>query len=401
MYIRNSALVARLVSFYFITSIGSALSSIAVYLSIDNYFRSLVLLSIALSAKTVASAFASYISKSLIDKFSNLSIILFISQAFGLVSLLVIYFGFKEESYSILLLGVILTGFPGSVISIVMTISFKKISNENKVFRKASGIREIAFNFAMLLSVLLAPVLLYYYSVSFLLLIDAISYFVALLLLFYKSLNLEMKSYNVPESETVKQTGLIKLFFKSKSVQVFFFKINAAMLLVGLLPLLSASNHFDLTSHMPVILRQWLWVIEDIAAMLAGFLYLKYGSRHHRSGFIFILQLNAIFLVFTLVSKDYIIVSLALTLIYFSIYYAFQKFRDDFLVELPKNSPLVNAHAALSQLIRSIAYTVSPLLMGLLAGYLNYIEYVFVILAIQLMLYLLHLFTARSNYVLA
>ena len=90
----------RLILFFFVTSLGSALSSIATFLSIEHYFESLILLGIALSVRTLASAVFSAFSNDIIHRL-GLAQSLLASQIFGCLSLAVLFLGFHFDIFII------------------------------------------------------------------------------------------------------------------------------------------------------------------------------------------------------------------------------------------------------------------------------------------------------------
>lgn len=374
----------RLMLFYFVTALGSALSGTASFLSLENFFHSLIFLGFALSARTFASASFSYIANHLIHRFGLHACLLF-SQLFGCLSLAVLYVGFNFHQFSITIMGIVLAGIPFAFVSILLNVILRISSEDHKIFRKYSGRRELVFGIAMLLSSLLAPLLLYKYNLNIVLLVDAISYFLGILLI----ANLTIKGQADLDAKN-KPVSLRKLISSSRPAQAFFFKTSAALLLAGLLPLLASSGKIAFTEHMPVLMRQWLWAIEDVTAISASLVYLIFSILQTQKRFEDFLMLSAVFLIIPLLYLSNESVILTIVVICLLTDFANQKFRDDLIVSAGQNTDLIHAHSALAQFQRNFIFFLSPLILTLLFTYTNIVVSVVILISMQCVFYLIY-----------
>ena len=371
----------RLILFFFVTSLGSALSSIASFLSIENYFRSLFFLGLALSVRTFASATFSYISNSIIHKF-GLRKCLLLSQIFGCLALLVLYAGFHFNNFSLTLLGIMLTGLPSTFASILLTILLRVSSQDSANFRKYSGKRELVFGVAMLAASIMTPILLYKFSINTVLLIDVVSYIFGILLIINLSFN---EQAQLDSSETA---GLGRLIFTSQPISTFMLKTSAALILAGLLPLLAASGSISFTADMPILLRQWLWSIEDITAISASLMYLIFTILRAQTWFEELLMLSGIWLIVPLLYLSNVSVVISAIIICLLTDFSGQKFRDDLIISAGDNQKLIKAYSAISQFQRNFIFFLSPIILTILFTFTNIITTVIALICIQLFFYI-------------
>ena len=383
----------RLILFFFVTSLGSALSSVAAFLSIENFFNSLIFLGIALSVRTLASALFSYISNNVIQKL-GLHLSLLISQLFGCLALVVLFFGFYFNIFALTILGIILTGLPATFVAILLSIILRVSSENSDTFRKYSGRRELVFGIAMLLASLLAPLLLYKFSLNLVLLMDGFSYVCGFFLL----TNLKLTEQLAP-NENNESIPLRKLFFSSKSVSSFLLKTSASLLLAGLLPLLASSSSIEFTANMPVLMRQWLWAIEDVTAISASLIYLIFTVLRRQKWFESLVMLSGIWLLIPLLFSGNTSIVIAAIVICLLTDFSGQKFRDDLVISAGDDAHLIKAYSAIAQLQRNFIFFLSPLLLTFLLTYANTTACVAILFLIQLSFYLLYKKFFKNHYV--
>ena len=374
----------RLILFFFVTSLGTALSSIASFLSVEKYFQSLILLGFALSIRTLASAVFSYFANDIIQKLGLVRSLL-VSQIFGCTALIVLFLGFHFDTFIITILGIVLTGLPSTFVAILISIILRISSDNSELFRKYSGRRELVFGIAMLISSILAPILLWKFSLNFVLLVDVISYLIGFSLIIKLKIN-----ERAPDEENNKPLPLRQLALTSRNAQDYLIKTSASLLLAGLLPLLASSGKIQFTMDLPVLVRQWLWSIEDITAISASMLYLLFAFLRKQKFFDIFVMLSGIWLVIPIIFAFNYSIIIAVVVICLLTDFSGQKFRDDLIISAGNDANLIKANSALSLFQRNFIFFISPILLSVLFTYSNITTCVVVILAIQLILYAMH-----------
>lgn len=374
----------RLILFFFVTSLGSALSSIASFLSVEKYFESLILLGLALSVRTFASAVFSYKANAIIERLGLVKSLL-VSQIFGCLALVVLFLGFHFDTFIITILGIILTGLPSTFVAILISIILRISSSNSDLFRKFSGRRELVFGVAMLISSILAPVLLWKFSLNFVLFIDVISYLTGFILI----VNMKIDK-PIPEQENKKSLPLRTHVLASKSAQDYMIKTSASLLLAGLLPLLASSGKIQFTMDLPVLIRQWLWSIEDITAISASVIYLFFAIFRKQKFFEIVVMLSGIWLFVPIIFSYKYSIVFAAAIICLLTDFSGQKFRDDLIISAGEDENLIKANSALAQFQRNFIFFLSPILLSILLTYTNMFLTVATIIFVQLSLYIMH-----------
>lgn len=372
----------RLILFFFVTSLGSAFSSIATFLSIEHYFKSLILLGIALSVRTLASAVFSTFSNDIIHRLGLVRSLL-ASQIFGCLALAVLFLGFYFDIFLLTILGIILTGLPSTFVAILITITLRISSDNSALFRKHSGRRELVFGIAMFLSSILAPILLWKFNLNFVLLIDSVSYIVGFILL------LNLKITERPAEEEPKTTqSFRKILFVSKNVQEYMLKTSACLLLAGLLPLLASSAQITFTADMSTLIRQWLWAIEDITAISASLLYLFLSIVRKQKFFDAVVMLSGAWLIIPLVFEHNFSIIISAVIICLLTDFSGQQYRDDLIVSAGNDTNLIKVYSALSLFQRNFIFFISPILLSILFSCTTVSMAVSIIIFIQFGLYI-------------
>lgn len=372
----------RLILFFFVTSLGSAFSSIATFLSIEHYFKSLILLGIALSVRTLASAVFSAFSNSIIHRLGLVRSLL-VSQIFGCLALAILFLGFHFDIFLLTILGIVLTGLPSTFVAILITITLRISSDNSALFRKYSGRRELVFGIAMLLSSILAPILLWKFNLNVVLSIDSISYIVGFILL----INLKIAE-NVSEEEHKAITPLRQILYTSKNAQEYMLKTSACLLLAGLLPLLASSAQIAFTADMPTLFRQWLWAIEDITAISASLLYLFLSIIRKQKFFDAAVMLSGVWLIIPLIFEHNFSIIISAVIICLLTDFSGQQYRDDLIVSAGNDANLIKAYSALSLFQRNFIFFISPILLSILFSYTSVSIGAIIIICMQFGLYM-------------
>lgn len=358
-----------LLGFYFVTTFGSSLSSIAAFLSVENYFHSLLLLGITLSARSFASAVFSSSAAKIILKLGLRNCFLY-SQVFGCISLIILSLGFVYKNVGLMLLGIILTGLPATFVAILLT-SYLRLSHKvDSHYRKASAKREIVLSCALLASSLLAPLFLWWFTLHAVFMIDGLSYMIGFLLI----LKLDSFVYNGNQACKNENINKTKTFPRLSSDTLdFFLKSSCALMLAGLLPLAASSSQLEISSKLPMVIREWLWLVEDITAMASSLVYMLLIRYQSSRLFVPLIMMNGVYLLLPLVFTQSKILSISVILINsFLIDFSFKKFRDDYVISAENNITLIQKYSAITQMQRNFILFLSPIL---LSGLFNFISF--------------------------
>ena len=365
---------SRLLFFYFITTAGSTLSSIATFVSIEPYFGNLTYTGIALSIRTLSAALLSLKSPSLMSRIGIQRSFIF-SQIFGLISLLVLAAGFAFHSISTVLLGVVLAGLPSTFVTIMMTATLRITTSDDHAFRKYSSSRELLQGFAMIGASLLAPLLLLKFSILTVFFIDAITFILGLITL------PEVKN----ESKT-EASHSMKDVLSSLPTKHFILQTSGALLLAGLVPLAASSQQLRFLQNLPTAIREAAWSIEGFTIIVASSLYLFF-KRFLTPQFKFIrilLGLSSLGLIPLIWNVSALLSILVLIFVSLVTSIAIQLFRDDYILAAGSNSNAIKQYSAFSVLQRSLVYAVSPLFLSVSFQSTDFKTAVFFIFGTQL-----------------
>ncbi len=369
----------RLFTFFFTTAFGSALSSIAILLSVEQGFKKLTFLGAALAAKTLACAiFSTFVPKAITHLGLRNSFIA--SQLSGFLALTITGFGFHCHSFSLFILGVMLTGLPSSFLAVLMTMTLRLINQNEANFRKTSGHRELLNNTALLLSAIAAPLLLWKYDLYIVLIIDAGSFVLGLIL--FKYITLPIYQENTKTDSKIRDNLLLK-----KETCIFLLKTSSSLLLAGLIPLLACSNSITLTHHLPTLLRQWLWVMETLVWIFSSLLYLYVVCSSKKPWLSNLLMCNAIWAIGFLFFKNPIAIIIIASSVSLLMSLSFQKFRDDYILHAEQKHEKIKSYSALANFQRNFVFFISPLLLSFLFQHVSYLIMFSVLILIQLILW--------------
>lgn len=379
----------KLFFFLFITSIGSFLSSISSFLSIETYFHSSFYLSIALSLKTLAAAIFSYKVAYIIKQIGVKRAFIF-SQVFGCSVILLLFLGFYIHNFSITLIGIMLSGIPLVLVGALCTFTFKVASDNELQFRKDSGTRELIIGLSMLSAAFLSPSLLMVMNLYYIFILDAISFIIGMLLLQYMCFS----------DLSINKTDNISLVvFKSSKTWIFIIQTTASLLLVAIIPIFASSKNISFTHNIPLIVRQWIWGIDALMLILASSIYLIVKNIKLYRSLEFLMTCNGITLI--LFINDFInnitmFVALFLISLFSSV--SFLQFRDDYILSAKDNMQHIALYSGISSLQKYFVYFLSPLIVTMLFTQFNIVTIIIIVLLIQISAYFIVMFIKNRKF---
>lgn len=349
----------KLLLFLFVTWLGSCLSSYASFLMMEQYFHGIFYLGTALAVKTLAAALFSYKAEMVINKLGVRSSLI-ASQLFGFFSLLVIFLGFKANNFYGVIFGVMLTGVPSVLVTILFTFMLKVSANNDLQYRKDSGRRELVVGMAMLLAAILTPLLLMSIHLYGIILIDALSFIFGLLFLGWINFSMLPERKATESDSAVIAPGVLK----SRDTWIFIFQTCASLSLVALVPIFASSQTIALTQQLPVVLRQWIWGVNALMWLCASAIYLLAKSLKQYWGGEFLVVCNGILLIPFLFFSNTATVFLVLIAVSLVTTISFFQFRDDYVLSAGSDQQRIASYSSFSQLQKNIVYFISPFLVG-------------------------------------
>ncbi len=369
-----------LLTFLFITSFGSSLSSIASFSSIEQNFNSLYYLGIALSLKTFFAALAGLVFKSFILKMGIKKSLIF-SQTAGCVTLLILLWGLKIKVFSLFLIGMVLTGLPMAVLAITYTFMLKFTSSDDDCFRKNSATREIVISSAIFIAALSTPVLLLTSGLYTIILVNMITYLCGTLMVFFIG---EIKITNLNKNTNLNS---FRKILTHKKTLAYFIQTSASLLLIAIVPIFASSNKISSITSVPLIFRQYLWVIDSIRLLFASIVYLLLRKYSSNKGYKLFLMCNGLPLLLLYFSINKITLIVALTVVGLLTSISFLQFRDDYVLSAGEDLNAIAQSSSLSIFQRSLMCTISPLIIISLFVNLDYIHACYLILTMQFLAY--------------
>lgn len=346
-----------LLLFYFTTTLGSIFSSIAIFLEIEPTFQKVFLLSLALAIRTFAMMLFSYHSSKIFRFFGIKRTFLF-AQILGILALVFIFWGFKIFFFPLVIFSIILSGIPANLVNVGLIATLRATIQSSSQFRKFSGAREILLGCSQMIGGITVPFILIKKGLSAILIIDLISYLLAIVIVF------QIPKSQWPEDPIQPQEKTNCLLLKNQEFLQFAVLTGIPLLFIGLLPLLASSTKLNIIQHFPETIRKSLWTIEGITTILAGFLYLS-TQKLLRNPFVknFIL-LNSFWLLVLLLPTHFVIHMIVLLLISISWILGFLKLRDDLLLSIKSQPSLINTYTGLATAFRLVMGTISPFVLG-------------------------------------
>lgn len=342
---------------YLITMLGSNLTTVSAFLSIESTLGSIDTLAYALSLRTAGFFVFGYITPYFLNKFGEKQTLL-LAQFFGFFALGLLWAGFRVKHEALIYLGIVASGLPGNVMMITTVATLKHLISEPMQFRKISARREFLAGFTLAFAGLACPFLLDVTDLETVFLIDAFTYGVALIGLLFLKL-----AIHTPNSEFPLFPHPRTLLASGSSI--FLLAVSGPLLLMAFLPMVASSAGFRSAFDLPSNLFRSMWAIEGIVAIIASTVYSKIFLKYENKPIKIILALNGVFLIPLLLPINPLIKFLSICLVPLSFSIAFFNARDTLLISAKEDRVKTNYFASLGSLTRSTWGTLSPLFLTL------------------------------------
>ena len=289
------------------------------------------------------------------------------SQIFGLVAVGILYWGFSQLSYLIIVAGLLLAGLPGNLVSVGIISIIKQQTSDAAQFRKYSATREVILGTSQIIAGISVPFLIPSIGVSGILVLDALSYITAFIYI----------SRVLTESSIPRDLGTIPPFpnfhyiFRPRFKE-FAFIAASPLLLLAFLPMMAGSDNFSSILSLPDSVRRSLWAIEGFTMALSGSAYFLMKKWFDYSSFLALFLLNGLW-VTTLNLPHTTTVSIGVCIVIaFSFNFCFVRLRDDLLIASGHDKASITAYSGLALAFRSAMATISPFLLAWIFGYLSF-----------------------------
>jgi len=348
-----------LLLFFLATQVGSSLSIVATFISVESAFGNLSLLGVALSFNTIIAVAFGYLMPSLSFRF-GLSKVLAAGQIIGLISVGVFWQSFERKSILLLALAVVLAAFQRVSLGVALTAGLKKEIQDEDLYRKFSARREFIGGISMVVAGLAAPLIIHSLNLNWVWVIDFISFLIAFAILPFA----KMGGTNLPKNQAPLPSFPL---LTSPEYLRFFLSISAALLGIGLLPLMAGSEtFFSQTSNFLIQLKKVLWSVEGLMALTAGIFYLRFHQFLRGKNILFLVNLWPL-LIFSLWPSLATFILLVIW-VPLTFNFAFMTLRDDLLVSCQNDHGKIEKMSAYATLARAALSSVSPLALGAAYG---------------------------------
>jgi len=345
-----------------LTGFGSALTSIAGFLKIDDTFGAVLAVSSALAIKTLGLGVFGIFAPHLLSKTRFRKVLLY-SQTAGALSLFVLLWALNSGQISFSILAIVVSGFPGVILSIVSTSLFKISNPSERSFRKIQGLAGAIAGGSFFAAGILSPLLIHNFGITAVLAIDFLTFIVMIAFLTLKPsewIDSLPTGNPIDKNADTRETP----FFDDKKLR-FILGAIAAYLLIGLLPLIGSSTHSRWAEVMTFqqLGVGWLWAFESMAETLGSLIYSqitnlgvlnKFLSKTWPTGFLLI--------PLTLCRDNFALTALLLLCISSLTLIFFCKVRDDFILSASRNSEIIN-FSAFANVVEKLIMFASPLVL--------------------------------------
>ena len=343
--------------FTIITFFGSSLSAIGTFLAIGRVFSSVSMIAWALCLKTLAGVlFAGSVTR-LIKKIGSQKALV-LSQIIGIPLLCLLYYSFTTRNPIFVLSAIFISGLPGLFVNILIGPILRDLTESQDAFKRAQGLFQTFSGFGMLIAGYIAPLLLDGIGVSGLYYVDALTFVFGAV---YTWRNVNVGSApGAGNTEVNKPKISIAHSAEARKMRLIFLSLTS-FLLIGLIPLSASSGnalHFEF-GHIEI---ERLWMIECLAGIVTGYLYLRYAFIRHSSIIHYAPLLSSIPLVLVTRTKSVAIFYSAFLLFGILFTYGVNRFRDDFIEEASDFDGRVE-NSAYYQKLMNLLRTVSPLVI--------------------------------------
>lgn len=375
--------------FFAITTVGSTLSAIVSFIRIEETFGNLLFLGVALSTKTLLLAFAAPMISNFISRYGLWSA-MFWSQIFGVLALFPLFYGFQIQSFPLALLGMLALGIPSMTLGISTTVSLRVLIPTADGYQRGQGSIAMISGFAMLFATLLGAELSRRISFSGVLILDAMTYFVGVSILFLK--RKDFKTFYQNEKPSIQsQVSPLKVLSQKTIIKSSIFltaaiSMAAVFLLKGLPPILAGSSKVELAQGIPIFFRESLWSFEAFAILCSGWIYRHLSGFRARPGVSIFLWCNSVLLLVFLLPSFFAIKALALFTLSLLMILGQMKVRDDFILKFQTLEETQKATTSFT-LLSNILLTLSPILITTLLGILPSVTFIFGCFLIQFVLW--------------
>jgi MFS family permease len=368
--------------FFATTSLGSILSATATFLNIDSAFHSVIYLGFALGLDTLLVGLSAPYMVKVIARFGLWKTTL-TTQLLGILFLTVLAAGFRWSNFPLLMLGLLLGGFPSLTLVVASNVTMRSLTNNEESYRKSQGSLSVIRGCGMLFATLTAVWLKHRIGITGIYIFDGATFFIASLLLLSPRCGFK-NMWN--DSLREKEPSHNKFSFRNRNLLIATASLIALYSLIGLPPLIAGAKT-ALSKEIPDNMRQIMWSLEALAFLLGGYLYRRWSKFREAPGIPFIFWLNGLFLLpFFFWSQIWlIIVSTFLLCLTFTL--GFSKIRDDLILSNSGVSWVETVTGHLS-LVSNLMMSISPFLIGCLIYYSGPI-FLIVILVLQLCLLIL------------
>jgi MFS family permease len=380
--------LSKFTIFFFFTTLGSVLTTIACFLTAEETFKLSYVLPAALSIKTLSSViFASKITH-LFEKW-DLKISLLFSEFMGIISIASLFAGIKLQSPYLFLTGIGFSMLPSIGLRNSFITLIRLTEESHREFKKKSGKMQSLIGMAFLISTVMAPTLLKFIGIYNILIIDLISFIAMLVFIFFSELSFNSQAQDKKPTET----KTISFSLKTK-VMVGVFAISV---LSGLLPIAASSNKDMLNISLDTFYRDYIWTVEALIMIFTGQMY-AFLNEHKVSKYTYYLSYISCCFVFALLSISSTSVMFFITLIFITLVsnFGFIYFRDHLIVNSEKSLGVTSRMTALGQMGRSLAMAVSPIIISYVLT--NHSQSFFIIfITVQLLLSLIYFFLSAAK----
>ena len=367
----NQQSARKILLIYFLTMLGSSLTTVVSFLSVETVNPSGSSVNNALAIRTLGFVLFSYLTPALLNKFGEKLSLIF-AQAFGLIALLVLFVGFHSQEIILVYLGIMLTGLPSNITATGLLASLRSwISNPDQ-FRFYSSRRELIGGLTLSLAGFLSPILISHFGIEKLLFFDGLTYIFAILFL-----SLSIFPQHVPSAQNSFPHWKE---FSRPEVFKFILVVSGSLALMATLPLIASSTEVRTIIGLDSHIFKSLWGIEGFVAIVASYLYPKMRKQKYA---LTAVHLNA----WPLLAVGFVsffelkFILLSLVPICFTI--VFLEARDTLIISAKDDKRLVNNYIAITSLIRSAWGTLSPYILYDLFRWLGLLFSSLVLLAIQ------------------
>lgn len=355
--------------------IGSSLTTVSAFISVEGALGSATYLAWALSLRTAGFFAFSYFSPYLLNRFGEKLTILG-AQFFGLFALTILGLGFESGNPFAICVGIVLAGIPGNLLVTGTVATLKQLVTDPDVFRRLSARREIMSGATLCFAGLVAPLVVPKIGLAMVFFLDAVTYLGAVIALLF----LKLPKQNIDSSFPVFPAPRL---FLTSDARSFLLSVSGPLVLMATLPMLASSSAIRATLSLSSELFRSMWAIEGLVGVSAGLFYSRFGLKHQNLIVKMFTHVNVVFVLIVFLPVAETVKFLTLCMIPLTYSVAFFYDRDNLLLNAKDDRSLINVYAAFSGLTRSFWGSVSPFVYTVGLGYLSLNSWVLAIFVVQ------------------